>query len=188
MSAYCIEVGTPSITLILLAKIKTATRHKYRQEFQLAMQSICSNYAYNHKHDNESLKVIMTELTKADLVRTLKDAPTPNTATANSVADTIEQLKTLTNNTLHKRHNKDDTVSNHNTVYGATTDKLITRCEELKESSNETDGWKTVTDKHCNINKLTVTHYTMPFLFYHFPITPSLNQTTNIMSLYNYQS
>jgi hypothetical protein len=33
MSAYCIEVGTPSIVLMLLANIKTATKHKYGQEF-----------------------------------------------------------------------------------------------------------------------------------------------------------
>jgi hypothetical protein len=33
MSAYGIEVGTPSIVLMLLANIKTATKHKYRQEF-----------------------------------------------------------------------------------------------------------------------------------------------------------
>jgi hypothetical protein len=96
MRAYGIEVGTPAITLMLLANIETATKHKYGQEFQLAMQSICSKYVYNHKHDEKSLKVIMTELAKLDPVRTLKDAPAPGIATANSVADTIEKLKTMT--------------------------------------------------------------------------------------------
>jgi hypothetical protein len=33
MSAYGIEVGTPLIVLMLLANIKTATKHKYRREF-----------------------------------------------------------------------------------------------------------------------------------------------------------
>jgi hypothetical protein len=33
MSAYGIEVGTPSIVLMLLANIKTATKHEYRWEF-----------------------------------------------------------------------------------------------------------------------------------------------------------
>jgi hypothetical protein len=56
------------------------------------MQSICTKCAYSYKHDNALLKVIMTELAKADLVRTLKDAPAPGTATENSVADTIKQL------------------------------------------------------------------------------------------------
>ena len=92
MSAYGIEVGTLAITLMLLANIETATRHKYNRVFQSAMQIICSKYAYNHKHNNKSSKVIMTELAKADLVRTLKDAPSPGTATANSVADTIKKL------------------------------------------------------------------------------------------------
>ena len=83
MSTYGIEVGTPEITLMLLANIETATRHKYGQGFQLDMQSICSMFACNHKQYKESLKVIMTELAKADLVWTLKDAPDPSTATTN---------------------------------------------------------------------------------------------------------
>ena len=40
MSAYRIDVGTPSIALMLLANIKTATDHRYGQEFCSAMQSI----------------------------------------------------------------------------------------------------------------------------------------------------
>jgi hypothetical protein len=66
------------------------------------MQSIRTKYAYNYKHDNALLKVIKTELAKADSVQALKDAPTPGTATANSVVDTIEQLKTMTGNVLQE--------------------------------------------------------------------------------------
>jgi len=62
------------------------------------MQSICTKYAYNYMHGNALLKVIMTVFAKADLVRTLKDAPAPGTTTANLVANTIEQLKTMTSN------------------------------------------------------------------------------------------
>jgi len=110
MSAYGINVGIPSIALMLLANIKTATKQKYGWEFWLAMQSIRTKYVYNYKHDDALLKVIMTELAKADSVRTLKDAPAPGTATANSVADTIEQLKTTTSNVLRERYDKDNTV------------------------------------------------------------------------------
>ena len=79
------------------------------------MQSIRTKYAYNYKHDKATLKVILIELAKADSVWTLKDAPPPGTATANSVGDTIEQLKTMTGNVLHERYNEDDTVSDYNT-------------------------------------------------------------------------
>ena len=75
------------------------------------MQSIRTTYACNYKHNDASLKVILKELAKADPVRALKDAPPPSTATANSVADTIKKLKTMTSDVLNKQHNEDDTVS-----------------------------------------------------------------------------
>jgi hypothetical protein len=93
------------------------------------MQSICTKYAYNYKHDEALLKVIMTELAKADSVRTLKDAPVPDTATANSVTDTIEKLKTMTGNIIrdcYDKYNKDDTVSDYDTAFGATTEDSST--------------------------------------------------------------
>jgi hypothetical protein len=99
------------------------------------MQSICTKYAYNYKHDEALLKVIMTELAKADSVWTFKDAPAPGTATANSVADTIKQLKTMTGYILcdrYDKYNEDDTMSDYNTAYGATTHSSSTdtkRCE-----------------------------------------------------------
>ena len=71
----------------------------------------------------------MTEFAKADSVRTLKDALVPGTATANSVADTIEQLKTMTSDILHDpydEYDNDDTVSDYNTAYSATTDDSST--------------------------------------------------------------
>jgi hypothetical protein len=99
------------------------------------MQSIHTKYAYNYKHDKASLKIIMTELAKADSVWTLKDASAPSTATANSVADTIEQLKTMTGDILrdcYDKYNEDDTVSDYDTAYGATTDNLSTNTKSHK--------------------------------------------------------
>ena len=53
----------------------------------------------------------MTELAKADLVQTLKDTPNLGTATINSVADTIKQLKKMTGDVLREQFDKDATVS-----------------------------------------------------------------------------
>ncbi len=99
------------------------------------MQSIRTKYAYNYKHDKASLKVIMTELAKVDSVRTLKDAPAPGIATANSVTDTIKQLKTMTGDILcdcYDKYDKDNTVSDYNTAYGATTDDSSTNTKSHK--------------------------------------------------------
>jgi hypothetical protein len=120
---------------MLLANIKTATKHEYGWEFQSAMLSIRTKYAYNYKHDKVLLKVIMTELTKTDSVRTLKDAPAPSTATANSVVDTIKQLKTMTGDIFCDRYNtyaKENTMSDYNTAYGATTDNSKTDTKSHK--------------------------------------------------------
>jgi hypothetical protein len=135
MSAYGIEVGTPLIVLMLLANIETATKHKYGWGFRSAMQSIHTKFAYNYKHDKASLKVIMTELAKADSVQTLKDAPAPGTATANSVADTIEQLKTMTSNILcdcYDKYDEDNAVYVYDTAYGVTTDDSSTDTKSHK--------------------------------------------------------
>jgi hypothetical protein len=78
------------------------------------MQSIRTKYAYNYKHDEASLKVIMTELAKADSVRTFKDTWVLGTAMANSVVDTIEKLKTINGNIFcdcYDKYDEDDTVS-----------------------------------------------------------------------------
>ena len=101
------------------------------------MQSICTKYAYNYKHDDASLKAIMTELAKADLVRTIKKRSDRGTAAANSVADTIKQLKTMARNVLQEWYNKDITVSDCNTEYGATTDNSITDTKSRKSWRNQ---------------------------------------------------
>ena len=79
------------------------------------------------------------ELVKADLVRTLKDAPAPGTATADPVADTIEQLKMMTGDVLRERYNKDDTVSDYGTesAYRATTDDSSVDTKSRKSKLNK---------------------------------------------------
>ena len=139
MSAYGIEVGTPSIALMILANNETATKLEYGQEFQSAMQSICTKYAYSYKHDNKLLNVIMTELAKADSVRTLKDAPAPGTTTANSVADTIEKLKTMTGDVLRERYDKENTMLDYDTAYSATTDSSSTKTKSWKSWHSRKD-------------------------------------------------
>jgi hypothetical protein len=99
------------------------------------MQSIHAKYAYNYKHDKASLKVIMTELAKVDSVRILKDALVPGTAMANSVADTTKQLKTMTGDILcdcYDKYDTDNTVSDYDTAYGATTDDSSTNTKSHK--------------------------------------------------------
>ena len=78
----------------------------------------------------------MTELAKADSVQTLKDAPAPGTTTANLVADTINQLKTMTGNVLQEQYNKDDTVLDYDTAYSAKTDNSSTKTKICKSRRN----------------------------------------------------
>ena len=173
MSAYGIDVGTPAIALVLLANFVTATKHKYGREFRLVMQSIQTTYAYNYKHNGASLKVILTELAKADSVRTLKDAPPPGTATANLVADTTKQLKTMTGDVLREQYNKDDTVADYDTesAYGTTTD-------DSSMSKDDTDGLIVVTGKKCNSNKITVTKENITALHNAYAILSVSNDPT----------
>ena len=104
----------------------------------------------------------MTKLAKLDSVRTLKDAPPPGTATTNSVADTIEQLKTMTGSVLREQYNKASTVLDYDTesAYGATTDNSSTntntksckpRCNKKGCKAKDTNKL----DENKNKNKTT---------------------------------
>ncbi len=97
MATYGIVIGIPQLMLTLLANIETATKSDYGCEFCSAMHAIHKKYAYNHVHDATSLQTILTELTGADGVRTLKDAPAPNATTGRSVANSISFLNTMMN-------------------------------------------------------------------------------------------
>jgi hypothetical protein len=52
-------------------------------------------YTYNHVHDATSLQDILKELTGADGVRELNNAPAPGTGTAHSVADMVSYLSAM---------------------------------------------------------------------------------------------
>ena len=90
----------------------------------------------------------MTELAKANSVRMLKDTPAPGSATANAVAATIEQLKTMMGSVFRKRYDN-ELISNYDTAYGATTDdssietKSQKSCRTCKKT-NETEEASTI--------------------------------------------
>ena len=82
MKLYRIEASTPTVVLTLMANIKVAAQEDFGQEFRPAQQNIHTKYTYSYTHNDASLKDILQELAKEDLVRTLKDAPAPGTANA----------------------------------------------------------------------------------------------------------
>jgi hypothetical protein len=107
MATYGIVIGIPQLTLTLLANIKTATKSDYGRKFRSAMHAIHKKYAYNHVLDATSLQTILTELTGADGVRALKEAPAPNATTGRSVANSISFLNTMMNdNTTASEYTK----------------------------------------------------------------------------------
>ena len=75
MKMYRIDVSTPQVVLTLMANIEVAARKDYGQEFRPALQNMRAKYTYSHTHGNLLLRIILQDLAKADLVRTLKDAP-----------------------------------------------------------------------------------------------------------------
>ncbi len=81
ITSHGVNIATSQIVLTIMANIDVASREEFGREFQPALQNIRAKYKYNHKHDNASLKVILMELAKADLVHTLKDAPAPGATT-----------------------------------------------------------------------------------------------------------
>jgi hypothetical protein len=94
MATYDI-IGIPQLTLTLLANIKTATKSNYGREFCSAMHAICKKYTYNHVHDVTLLQFILKELAGADGIRVLKDAPSPGTGIAHSVAESVSYLQAM---------------------------------------------------------------------------------------------
>ena len=79
MALHGNSIATSQIILTLMTNIDNASRKEYGPEFLPALQIIREKYKYNHKHDGTSLKAILQELAKVDLVRTLKYAPAPST-------------------------------------------------------------------------------------------------------------
>ena len=59
------------------------------------MQTIRKSYPYNHVHDTKSLQVILKELSGADGVQELKEAPAPSAGAAHSVTDSVTFLHNM---------------------------------------------------------------------------------------------
>jgi len=160
MATYGIVIGIPQLTLTLLANIETATKSDYGHEFRSAMHAIHKKYAINHLHDATSLQTILTELTGADGVRALRDAPAPNAGTAHSVANSVSFLNSMMLNS--------DTDSEYTkSAYGASSDsgsseekrksrepkhkitKKATAREKKKKEKAKDDEPKKNTCPHC---------------------------------------
>eukprot|EP00956_Cyclotella_meneghiniana_P001306 scaffold1404_cov37-Cyclotella_meneghiniana.AAC.10 len=75
------------IALIILANIEVSATQEYGSEFKTALQTIRRRYNYSHVHNATSIAAIIAELSAADAVRQLKDAPAPSKGFANAVAD-----------------------------------------------------------------------------------------------------
>jgi hypothetical protein len=95
MATYCIIIGIPQLTFMLLANMETTTKSDYGHEFCSAMRAMCKKYTYNHVHDVTLLQFILKELAGADGVRVLKDAPAPGTGTAHLVAKSFSYLQAM---------------------------------------------------------------------------------------------
>jgi hypothetical protein len=95
MATYGIIIGIPQLTLMLLANIKMATKSNYGREFCSAMHAIRKKYMYNHVHNATLHQIILKELTGADGIRVLKDAPAPDTGTTHSVTKSVSYLQAM---------------------------------------------------------------------------------------------
>ena len=95
MATYGIAIGTPQLTLTLLANVENACKHEYGREFRSAMQTIRKTYPYNHVHNATSLAVILKELAGADGVRDYKEAPAPSAGAAHSVTEAVTFLQQM---------------------------------------------------------------------------------------------
>jgi hypothetical protein len=93
--AYGITHNDTALALTLLANIEYATNHDWGREFRPVLQDIRRKYNYNHPHDATSINYMLKELTAADTVRALSEAPEPTAKSANAVADSVLLLSQL---------------------------------------------------------------------------------------------
>ena len=141
MATYGIVIGIPQLTLTLLANIETASKSEYGREFRSAMQTIRKSYPYNHVHDATSLQTILKELSGADGVRELKEAPTPSTGAAHSVTEAVTYLQSMM---------AGDTDSEYSeSALGASTDSDSSEESRLSKSRSGRDKKK----KHSGRDK-----------------------------------
>jgi hypothetical protein len=94
---YSIIISIPqlTLTLLLLANMKTATKSDYGRKFCSAMHAIHKKYTYNHMHDPTLLQFILKELVGTNGVRVLMDALAPNTGTTHLVAKSVSYLQAM---------------------------------------------------------------------------------------------
>ncbi len=158
MARYGIVIGIPQLMLTLLAIIETATKSDYGCKFCSAMHAIRKKYTYNHMHNATLLQTILTELKGADGVRALKDAPAPNTGTAQSVANSVSFINTMMNGDTNSEYTK--------SAYGASSDsgsseerRKYYECEHKKTKKPKSHGKKKKTkDKDDKPKKNTCPH------------------------------
>jgi hypothetical protein len=127
MATYGIIVGIPQLTLTLLANIETATKSEFGREFRSSMQAIRKMYTYNHVHDAASLQVILKELSGADGVRELKDAPAPSAGAAHSVTEAVTYLQAMMDGDTDSEYTE--------SAYGVNTDSDSS--EETRKSKRD---------------------------------------------------
>jgi len=97
------------------------------------MQEIRKQYAYNHVHDAASLQTILKELSGADGVRELKDAPAPSAGTAHAVSESVSYLQAMMD---------EDTESEYTeSAFGTSTDSDSSE-ETRKPRSRDRDHKK----------------------------------------------
>ncbi len=121
MATCSIIIGIPQLMLTLLANIETATKSNYGHEFHLAMHAIRKKYTYNHVHDATLLQFILEELTGANGIRILKDAPAPGTGTVHLVAKSVSYLQAMMGKDTNSTHTK--------SVYGISSDSNLSEEE-----------------------------------------------------------
>ena len=91
------------------------------------MHTICKMCANSPVHDATLLQTILTELTGADWVRALKDAPVPNAGTVHSVTNLVAFLNSMMLNS--------DTDSKYTkSAYGASSNS---RSSEKRRKSRD---------------------------------------------------
>ncbi len=158
MATYGIFIGIPQLMLTLLANIETATKSKYGCKYCSAMHAICKKYTYNHVHNATLLQTIVTELTGANGVRALKDAPAPNAGTAHSVTDSVSFLNTMMNGDTNSEYTKSAYDASSNSGSSEERRKYC-ECEHKKtKKPNSCRKQKKVKDKDNEPKKNTCPH------------------------------
>ena len=135
LASYGIVISEAQITLIMLNNVESAIPHEYGREFWTAMQAIRQLFPYDHVHDATSLKAIMKELSSADGLRVLKEAPSPNelsTGTANAVEASFTRMQRLIKEGYDSSDYSDYSAAAYETANAASSDSSDSEDELAK--------------------------------------------------------